>query len=113
MLGEEVVFDVDEFAFLVDPLECVAAVAVVVGPAIRSTVVGEEHHTCVVGFGCEGEEIKEGVVVEEEVLGAAGLGADDIWALNWVSAEEDGLLVVRTSRFVWLGMLTQLSPTMS
>lgn len=43
-----------------------------------------------VAFGGVAEEVKGCVVVEEEVLGITGLRADDIWTLNWVSAEEDG-----------------------
>lgn len=90
VLGDEVVLNVDELALLVDPLESVTAVAVVVCPAIGSAVVGEEHEPCMIAFGSVAEEVKGCVVVEEEVLGITGLRADDIWTLNWVSAEEDG-----------------------
>jgi hypothetical protein len=43
----------------------------------------------VVAFGCQAEKVKGGVVVEEEVLGVAGLGANDVRTLDWVAAEED------------------------
>ena len=39
VLGDEVVFDPDEFAVLVDPFEGVAAVAVLVDPAVGGAVV--------------------------------------------------------------------------
>jgi hypothetical protein len=43
----------------------------------------------VVTFWRQSEQVKGRVVVEEEVLRVAGLGADDVRALNWVAAEED------------------------
>lgn len=85
------VFDVDEFSVGVDPFEGVTSVAVVEAPAVGGSVVTEEHEACVVGFGGVGEEVKEGVVVQEEVGWVAILGADDVWSLNGITAEEDGL----------------------
>lgn len=43
-----------------------------------------------IGLGCVGQQIKESIIVEEEVAGVAGLRADDIGALNGIAAEEDG-----------------------
>lgn len=48
LLGDEVVFDVDKAAICVDPLESVATISVLLCPSIRSSVVGEEHHSSVV-----------------------------------------------------------------
>jgi hypothetical protein len=64
---------------------------VVEAPVLRSTVVAEEHEACVVTFGRVGGEVKQGVVVEEEVLGFARLGADYVGALLGIATEEDGL----------------------
>jgi hypothetical protein len=89
VLGDEVVFDPDELAVLVYPFEGVAAVAVLVDPAVGCAVVGEEHQTSVVAFGCQAEKVESRIVVEEEVLGVAGLGANDVRTLDWVAAEED------------------------
>lgn len=89
VLGNEVVLDVDKFALLVDPLECVATIAVVVGPSLRCTVVTEEHHTGVNRFGGVAEQIECGIVVEQEVTRVACLGTDNIGSLDRVAAEED------------------------
>ena len=90
MLGNKVVFDIHESAFLVDPLECVAAVAVIVTPSVRSTMVAEKHHTCMVAFWGTRKKIKERIIVEEEVPRGTTLRTDDIWALDGISTEEDG-----------------------
>ena len=37
------------------------------------------------------QEIECGIVIEQEVFGVAGLRTNDIWTLDWVSAEKDGL----------------------
>jgi len=89
VLGNEVVLDVDKFALLVDPLECVATIAVVVGPSLRCTVVTEEHDTGMNRFGGVAEQIECGIVVEQEVTGVACLGTDNIGSLDRVAAEED------------------------
>ena len=90
VLGHEVVLDVDELAGGVDPLERVAAVAVVVAPADGGAVVGEEHETGVVALGVVAEEVKGGFPVEEEVAWVAVLRPDHIGTLDGVAAEEDG-----------------------
>jgi hypothetical protein len=84
-----VVFDPDEFAVLVDPLEGVAAVSVLVDPAIGCTVVRKEHQSGVVTLGCQTKKVKGRIVVEEEVLWVACLRANDVRTLDWVAAEED------------------------
>ena len=60
-----------------------------VDPAIRSTVVGEEHQTSVVALRSVAQKIEGSIVVEQEVLGVASLRTDDIRSLEWVTAEED------------------------
>ena len=89
MLGKEMVLDIYESALFVDPLECVTSVAVIVTPSIRGTVVAEEHHACMVSFWRTCKQVEERVIVEEEVLWRSALRADDIWALDGVSAEEN------------------------
>jgi hypothetical protein len=54
-------------------------------------VVAEEHETGVVGFGSVSKEIEESVVIEEEIGGVPGLGADDVGTLDGVATEEDRL----------------------
>jgi hypothetical protein len=49
---------------------------VLIDPAIRCTVVGEEHESGVVALRRGTEEIEGRIVVEEEVLGVASLRAD-------------------------------------
>lgn len=73
------------------PFEAVASVAVVEAPAVWCSVVGEEHETSMVRLRHVGEEIKQRVVIEEEVLRVALLRADNIGALNGVAAEKDWL----------------------
>jgi hypothetical protein len=92
-----VILDVNKLSFLVHPLERVASITVVVTPSLRSTMVTEKHHACMIGFRSERKKVKEGVVVKQEVLWVAGLRANDIWALDRVSAEEDRLVDVRES----------------
>ena len=55
MLGNEMVLDVDKAAILIDPLEGVATISVVETPALRSSVIAEEHETGVVTLGGVGE----------------------------------------------------------
>jgi len=81
---------VESLAYLVHPLESVAAVSVLVDPAIRGTVVGEEHQTSVVTLRSIAQQIEGSIVVEQEVLGVASLRANDIRTLDRVTAEEDG-----------------------
>lgn len=77
VLCDKVVFDVDELSVGVYPLEGVAAVAVVEASSSGSSVIAEEHEACVISFGSVGEEIEEGVVIEE-VCWVAVLRADDV-----------------------------------
>lgn len=94
MLGNEVVLNVDELALGIDPLESVAAVAVVEAPAYGSAVVAEEHETSVVALWCVAEQVKYRIIVEQEVLGITPLGPDDVGALDGVATEKDGLYML-------------------
>ena len=50
-------------------------------------------------FGCASQQVKGGIVIQEEVLWISGLRSNDIGTLNWVSAEKDRLLTSeKTSR---------------
>jgi hypothetical protein len=57
-------------------------------------MVAEEHETCVIAFWGVAQEIEDGIVIEEEVAGVAPLGPNDVWALNGISTEEDGLFML-------------------
>jgi hypothetical protein len=85
------VLDVDKFALSIDPLEGVASVSVVKPPSLGSAVITEEHQTSMVSLRSAAKEVKDAIVVEQEVLGIAVLRPNDIWALDRVSAEENGL----------------------
>ena len=113
VLGDEVVLDVDKLSVGVNPFEGVAAVAVVEAPAVGSAMVAEEHEACMVGFGGVGEEVEESVVVQEEVGSVAILGADDVWSLDRVTAEEDGLKSQYRVIGKWRESLTKFRPTRS
>ena len=63
MLGKEMILNIDEISFLINPLECMAAIAVVVTPSIRSTVITEKHHACMVGLGRQSEKVEQGVII--------------------------------------------------
>jgi hypothetical protein len=76
-------------AYLVHPLESVATISVLIDPAIRSTVIREEHQASVVALRSVAKKIKGSVVIEQEVLGVASLRADDIRSLDGVTTEED------------------------
>jgi hypothetical protein len=56
-------------------------------------MIAEEHETGVVALRSVCEQIEERVIIGKEVLGVTGLRANDIWALDWVAAKEDGLRV--------------------
>jgi hypothetical protein len=58
------ILDINELSSFVNPLECVAAIAVIVAPPIWCSVVTEEHHTCMIGLWCESKEIKEGIIIQ-------------------------------------------------
>ena len=112
------VLDVDESALSVNPLKGIAAVPVVRTPFLRSTVVAEEHETSVVALRIASKQIEDAVVVEQEVLGVAVLGSNDVWTLNEVLAKEDRLKVsaqgVSTRRHVdCVDRPTKFRPTMS
>lgn len=74
--------------YLVHPFESVAAVTVLIDPAIRSAMVRKEHQTSMVALRCVCEQIEGRIVVEQEVLGVASLGTDHVWSLDRVAAEE-------------------------
>ena len=81
-------------------------------------MVAKEHETDVVALGSASKQIKDAVVVEQEVLGVAVLGSNDVWTLNEVLAKEDRLKVsaqgVSTRRHVdCVDRLTKFRPTMS
>jgi hypothetical protein len=62
-----------------------------VAPTLGRSVVTEEHETGMIAFWGVCEQIEQRIVVRKEVLGVARLRTDDVWPLNWVTAEEDGL----------------------
>lgn len=97
MLGDKVVLDVDKFASLVDPFEGMAAISVIKAPALGSSVIAEEHEAGVVGLRGVGEQIKEGIKIEEKVPGVTTLRANHIGTLNGISTEEYGLQDVSSS----------------
>jgi len=53
-------------------------------------VVTEEHETGVVSLGGVGEEVEQGVMVQQEVVRVSGLRPNDIRTLDRITAEEDG-----------------------
>ena len=59
-------------------------------PALRGVVVAEEHEACMISFWGVAEKIEECIIVEEEVLWVARLGADNVGALDGVAAKEYG-----------------------
>lgn len=61
----------------------------VVGPALRCAMVTEEHHAGMITLGSMRKQIEGGIVVEQEVVWSSALRSDDIWPLDWISAEED------------------------
>lgn len=73
VLCDEVIFDVDDLALLVYPLESVTSVTVVEASALRRAVVAEEHEASVVAFECVGKEVKQSIGIQQEILGVARL----------------------------------------
>jgi hypothetical protein len=79
----------------------------VVGPPIGCAVVAEEHHASMVSakvsgeginkqksilpFRCVGQQVKQRVVIQKEVLRIPRLGSNHIGALNRAPAEKDCL----------------------
>lgn len=55
MLGDEVIFDVDELSICIDPFKGVAAVAMVEAPSLGRSVITEEHKSGVIGLWGVGE----------------------------------------------------------
>jgi hypothetical protein len=60
-------------------------------------VIAEEHEAGVVGLRGVGEQIKEGIKIEEKVPGVTTLRANHIGTLNGISTEEYGLQDVSSS----------------
>ena len=110
VLGQEVVLHVDETAVLVDPFERVASVVVVEAPALRCTVVTEKREPGVVRLGCVAREVKQGIVIKQEVPRVAILRTNDVRSLDGVSTEEDGL--PRVSSGADRDQFTKFKPTM-
>lgn len=93
------------------PFESMAAVSVLVSPSHWGSVVAEVHHSCVVSrhwlvskfcsmqgrpsipLGRIGKQIKQRVMVQEEILRIPVLRANHIGALDWIATEEDWLQV--------------------
>lgn len=90
------------------PSEGMAAVAVLVSPSNWRAVVAEVHQSSVVSeiVSCAkslnlgksdiplrriGKQIKQRVMIQEEILRIPVLRADDIWSLDRIATEEDGL----------------------
>jgi hypothetical protein len=69
MFRKEVILDVHEFPFFVDPFEGVAAITVIVAPPIRSAMVAEKHHTGMIGLRGQREKVKQGVIVKKKISG--------------------------------------------
>ena len=91
MLGDEVVFDIDELTFCIDPFKGMSSVSMTITPSFGCTVITEEHEAGVVTFGCIFQKVKYTIVVEKKVLRIAVLGSNDIWSLDRISTEENGL----------------------
>ena len=60
-----------------------------IDPTIWSAVIREEHQASVVTLRRVSQQIEGGIVVEQEVLGVAGLRANDIRSLDGIATEED------------------------
>lgn len=91
------------------PFEGMASIPVIITPPVWCTVIAEEHQSGVVTvhpsviiqqpskydspFRCMGKKIEKRVIIKQEVIWVARLGADDIWALYWVPAEENWLCI--------------------
>lgn len=52
-------------------------------------MVTEEHHTSVVSLRSMRKEVERGIVIEQEVVWSSTLTSDNVWSLDWISAEED------------------------
>jgi hypothetical protein len=89
VLGNKMVLDIDEFALLVDPPESMAAVAVVESPADGCAVIAEKHQAGMVSLRRVSQEVEESILVQQEVLWGSVLGADNIWSLDGIPAEEN------------------------
>jgi hypothetical protein len=48
-------------------------------------VVTEKHLASMVSLGRKSEKIEEGIIIQQEVH------MNDVWTLDWISAEEDSL----------------------
>lgn len=59
VLGNEMVFDVDECTVSIHPFKGVTTITMIKAPTLRCTVVTEEHEASVVGLGRIGKEIEK------------------------------------------------------
>jgi hypothetical protein len=98
VLRNEVVFDVYEPAFRVDPFEGVASVSVETAPSLRGAMITEEHQAGMVALRRIGQEIEYPVIIKKKVLGIAVLGSNDIWSLDGIAAKEHRLVKSACSR---------------
>ena len=108
-----------------------AAVTMFIYPTIGGAVVAEEHQACMVSANvsttragghcdlplrCACQQIKCGIIVQEEILRITRLRADDVWALNGITAKEYRLshwsvrVGLKEKVMFWH---TQFSPTIS
>jgi hypothetical protein len=54
-------------------------------------MVAEKHESSMIGLWRIRKEIEQCIMVEQEIAGVASLGADDVWSLNGITAEENRL----------------------
>lgn len=73
VLGNKVVLDVDELAIGIHPLKSMAAISMVKSPALRGSVITEEHETGMVTLRSASKQVEDAIVVEQKVFGVAVL----------------------------------------
>ena len=83
------VLDVHKFVVFFDPPECVTAEAALLAASNSRAMVRGKHHPGVIAFRTVCKQVGERIVVQQEVLCAACLRADNVWTLDRVSAEEN------------------------
>jgi hypothetical protein len=89
----EMVFDIEDFSFLINPFVCVRAIAIHVTESIRGTSIRKEDCDLMKCLRAEAPEIPCHVWISRMIVWMFLLTVNEIRELNWVLNEENWSIV--------------------
>lgn len=93
LVSLEVIFDIVDLSFFINPLVCVRAVAVHVSVAIGGSAIREQDGHLVESLRRKSPEVPDGVGISQVGLGVSLLGVKEVGELNRIFNEKDRSIV--------------------